>query len=217
MEHTESAVVVPLDAGWSDVGSWSAVWDVNPRDDAGNATHGDVLMHDAHDCLAFSQSRLVSVVGLDNIMVVETKGAVLVTHKDRTQQVKQVVEQLKSQKRLEASQHREVHRPWGKYDSIDNEARYQVKRITVNPGQKLSIQMHHHRAEHWVVVSGTANVGIDGQERLLAENQSVYIPLGAVHFLENPGKIPLELIEVQSGAYLGEDDIVRFEDQYGRS
>ncbi|SPJ34394.1 mannose-1-phosphate guanylyltransferase/mannose-6-phosphate isomerase [Kushneria phyllosphaerae] len=216
MEHTDSAVVVPMEAGWSDVGSWSAVWEVNDKDEAGNVSHGDVAIHQSSNCLAYSQSRLVSLVGLDNIMVVETKDAVLVASRDSAQEVKTLVERLKTEQRKEVLQHREVYRPWGKYDAIDCEPRYQVKRITVNPGQKLSVQMHHHRSEHWVVVSGTALVGINGEEQLVAENQSVYIPLGATHFMANPGKIPLELIEVQSGAYLGEDDIVRFDDIYGR-
>ncbi|REC94290.1 mannose-1-phosphate guanylyltransferase/mannose-6-phosphate isomerase [Kushneria indalinina] len=216
MEHTDSAVVVPMEAGWSDVGSWSAVWEVNDKDDVGNVSHGDVAIHQSSNCLAYSQSRLVSLIGLDNIMVVETKDAVLVASRDNAQEVKTLVERLKAEQRKEVSQHREVYRPWGKYDAIDCEPRYQVKRITVNPGQRLSVQMHHHRSEHWVVVSGTALVGINGEEQLVAENQSVYIPLGATHFMANPGKIPLELIEVQSGAYLGEDDIVRFEDIYGR-
>ena len=216
MEKESKSAVVPLQAGWSDIGSWSTLWDISPKDADGNVTKGDVTLLNSSNNLVFSTHRLVAGVGLEDLLIIETKDAVLVAHKDRDQNVKNVVEALKQAKRSEPLNHREVYRPWGKYDSIDMESRYQVKRITVNPGQKLSIQMHHHRAEHWIVVSGTARVGIDGVERLLSENESVYIPLGATHFLSNPGKIPLEVIEVQSGAYLGEDDIVRFEDMYGR-
>ncbi|WP_249979292.1 mannose-1-phosphate guanylyltransferase/mannose-6-phosphate isomerase [Vreelandella olivaria] len=217
MEKESQVAVVPLDAGWSDVGSWSALWDVSKKDRANNVRNGDVILENTQNCLVHSSHRLVATVGVENLIIVETKDAVLVVSKQEDQRVKQVVEQLKQNGRSELSAHREVYRPWGKYDSVDMSERYQVKRITVNPGQKLSIQMHHHRAEHWIVVSGTARVGINDEEMLLSENQSVYIPLGAKHFLENPGKIPLEVIEVQSGAYLGEDDIVRFEDVYGRS
>lgn len=217
MEKESQVAVVPLDAGWSDVGSWSALWDVSEKDSANNVRNGDVLLENTQNCLVHSSHRLVATVGIEDLIIVETKDAVLVASKQEDQRVKQIVEQLKHDGRSELSAHREVYRPWGKYDSVDMSERYQVKRITVNPGQKLSIQMHHHRAEHWIVVSGTARVGINDEEVLLSENQSVYIPLGAKHFLENPGKIPLEVIEVQSGAYLGEDDIVRFEDVYGRS
>ena len=217
MEKTDAAVVVPLDAGWNDVGAWSSLWDVNAKDDNGNVTTGDVMCHNTQDSLVTSTSRLVSTVGVSDIVVVETKDAVLVAAKDQVQEVKKIVERLKSEGRSEYQLHREVYRPWGKYDSIDNGERYQVKRISVKPGNKLSVQMHHHRAEHWIVVSGTAKVGRDDEEILLTENESVYLPVGCVHWLENPGKIPLELIEVQSGSYLGEDDIVRFEDLYGRS
>jgi mannose-1-phosphate guanylyltransferase/mannose-6-phosphate isomerase len=216
MEKTDKAVVVPLGAGWSDVGAWSAVWQVSDKDADGNSLRGDVVLHDVHGSHIHADHRLVSVLGLDDVVVVETSDAVLVASKDKVQDVKKIVEQLKLQDRSEVSLHRKVYRPWGAYDSIDRGQRYQVKCITVKPGAKLSVQMHHHRAEHWIVVSGTAKVHIDGKEVLLSENQSTYIPLGAVHALENPGKIPLELIEVQSGAYLGEDDIVRFEDRYGR-
>lgn len=216
MEKESKVAVIPLDAGWSDVGSWSALWEVNEKDSANNVTNGDVLVESTQNCLVHSSHRLVATVGVNDLIIVETKDAVLVTSKQEDQRVKQIVENLKQNERSELSAHREVYRPWGKYDSVDMSTRYQVKRITVNPGQKLSIQMHHHRSEHWIVVSGTARVGIDDEEVLLSENQSVYIPLGAKHFLENPGKIPLEVIEVQSGAYLGEDDIVRFEDVYGR-
>jgi mannose-1-phosphate guanylyltransferase len=217
MEKTAAAVVVPLDAGWSDVGAWSSLWKISKKDAAGNVHHGDVLAVNSNNNYVYAESSLVATVGLDNVVVVQTKDAVLVASKDKVQDVKAIVQQLKASGRTEHKIHREVYRPWGKYDSIDNGERYQVKRITVKPGEKLSIQMHHHRAEHWIVVSGTAKVAIDGKENLLSENQSIYIPLGAVHSLENPGKIPLELIEVQSGSYLGEDDIVRFSDRYGRA
>ncbi|WP_027351866.1 mannose-1-phosphate guanylyltransferase/mannose-6-phosphate isomerase [Halotalea alkalilenta] len=217
MEKDPRVAVVPLQAGWSDIGSWSSLWEISDKDQDGNVLTGDVIADTTHNTLVHSSHRLVATVGVEDLVVVETKDAVLITRKDQDQRVKLVVEQLKREGRCEHDNHREVYRPWGKYDSIDMEARYQVKRITVNPGQKLSVQMHHHRSEHWVVVSGTALVGIDGEEKLVAENESVYIPLGATHYMSNPGKIPLELIEVQSGAYLGEDDIVRFEDLYGRS
>lgn len=216
MEKTSAAVVVPLDAGWSDVGSWSSLWDISCKDDDGNVCSGDVLNVGSQNNYVYAETGLVATVGLQDVVVVQTKDAVLVAAKNKVQDIKTVVQRLKAAGRTEHRIHREVYRPWGKYDSIDNGERYQVKRITVKPGEKLSIQMHHHRAEHWIVVSGTANVTVDGKERLLSENQSVYIPLGAVHALENPGKIPLELIEVQSGSYLGEDDIVRFSDRYGR-
>ncbi|MEL0027785.1 MAG: mannose-1-phosphate guanylyltransferase/mannose-6-phosphate isomerase, partial [Perlucidibaca sp.] len=216
MEKTDAAVVVPMDAGWSDVGAFASLWDVLPKDADGNVHRGDVLAHDSHDNLVFAENALVATVGLRDTVVVQTKDAVLVAPRDRVQEVKQIVARLKAEGRTEHQLHREVYRPWGKYDSIDAAERYQVKRITVKPGAKLSVQMHHHRAEHWVVVCGTARVTLDGQEHLLTENQSIYLPVGAVHALENPGKIPLELIEVQVGPYLGEDDIVRFEDKYGR-
>lgn len=217
MEKTTKAVVVPLNAGWSDVGSWSSLWDVTAKDENNNVHKGDVLSVASKHNYVFAETGLVATVGLENIIVVQTKDAVLVAAKDKVQDVKSIVQQLKGAGRTEHRIHREVYRPWGKYDSIDNGARYQVKRITVKPGEKLSIQMHHHRAEHWIVVSGTANVTVDGKDTLMSENQSIYIPLGAIHALENPGKIPLELIEVQSGSYLGEDDIVRFSDRYGRA
>ncbi|MDR7119279.1 mannose-1-phosphate guanylyltransferase [Rheinheimera soli] len=217
MEKTTKAVVVPLNAGWSDVGSWSSLWDVSAKDENNNVHKGDVLSVSSKHNYVFAETGLVATVGLENIIVVQTKDAVLVAAKDKVQDVKSIVQQLKDAGRTEHRIHREVYRPWGKYDSIDNGARYQVKRITVKPGEKLSIQMHHHRAEHWIVVSGTANVTVDGKDTLMSENQSIYIPLGAIHALENPGKIPLELIEVQSGSYLGEDDIVRFSDRYGRA
>lgn len=217
MERTEQAAVVPLEAGWSDIGSWSALWDVKEHDAQGNACHGDVMLHDSHDLMVHADHRLVATVGVEDLVVVETKDAVLVAHKDRVQEVKKIVERLKREGRQEHINHREVYRPWGVYDSIDKGERYQVKCITVKPGAKLSVQMHHHRAEHWVVVSGTAKVTIGDKTQLVSENESTYIPIGQVHALENPGKIPLELIEVQSGSYLGEDDIIRFNDRYGRS
>lgn len=217
MEKTDSAVVVPLDAGWSDVGSWSSLWEVSEKNLEGNSHKGDVLSFNSQNNYVFAETGLVATVGLENTIVVQTKDAVLVASKDHVQDVKAIVQNLKKSGRPEHRVHREVYRRWGKQDSIDTGYRYQVKRITVMPEQKVSMQMHHHRSEHWIVVSGTAKVVIDGKENLLSENQSVYIPLGSAHALENPGKIPLELIEVQSGAYLGEDDIVRFSDRDSRS
>ncbi|MEQ1274403.1 mannose-1-phosphate guanylyltransferase/mannose-6-phosphate isomerase [Acinetobacter ursingii] len=216
MEKTTDAVVVPLDANWNDVGSWSALWDIQPKDNQGNVITGDVISVNSQNNYVHTESRLVSLLGVENLVVIETKDAVLVADKSKVQDIKKIVETLKQQDRTEHFCHREVYRPWGKYDSIDHAERYQVKRITVKPGQKLSIQMHHHRAEHWIVVSGTARIHKGKDNFLLSENESVYIPLGEIHALENPGKVPLELIEVQSGSYLGEDDIVRFEDMYGR-
>lgn len=211
------AVVVPLDAGWSDIGSWSSLWEVSEKDSNGNAIQGDVITQGSSNNLVRAEHRLVATVGVEDLVVVETKDAVLVAHKDRVQDVKAVVEALKHDGRHEHMNHREVYRPWGVYDSIDQGERYQAKRITVKPGCKLSVQMHHHRAEHWIVVSGTAQVTNGDKTYLVTENQSTYIPVGQVHALENPGVIDLELIEVQSGSYLGEDDIVRFEDRYGRA
>ncbi|HYN61832.1 MAG TPA: mannose-1-phosphate guanylyltransferase/mannose-6-phosphate isomerase [Rubrivivax sp.] len=208
--------MVPLAAGWSDLGAWDAVWQVSPKDWAGNACSGDALLLDSHDTLVHATSRLVGVIGLDNVVVVETPDAVLVTDRSRSQEVKHIVGELHKAGRSEPTLHRQVHRPWGWYDSIDSGPRFQVKRIMVKPGASLSLQKHHHRAEHWIVVSGTAEVTNGDQVILLSENQSTYIPLGQVHRLANPGKVPLEIIEVQSGSYLGEDDIVRFEDDYGR-
>ncbi len=216
MEKTDSAAMVPLDAGWSDVGSWTSLWETADKDEDGNVCVGDTILEKTRNSYVNAEQRLVSVIGLEDVIVVETKDAVMVAHKDDAQSIKNVVNKLKAEKRPEFEFHREVFRPWGSYDSIDNGARFQVKRITVKPGEKLSVQMHHHRAEHWIVVSGSANVTIDDNTKLVTENESVYIPIGAVHALENPGKIPLELIEVQSGAYLGEDDIIRFSDRYGR-
>jgi mannose-1-phosphate guanylyltransferase/mannose-6-phosphate isomerase len=216
MEKTADAAVISLDAGWSDVGSWSALWEVGQADGAGNVMRGDVLTHDSRNCYLHSSGRMVAAVGLEDHVVVETADAVLVARRDRTQDVKAIVEQLKQQGRGEALLHRRVNRPWGSYESIDHSERFQVKRITVNPGASLSLQLHHHRAEHWIVVKGTARITRGDETLVLSENQSTYIPLGVQHRLENPGLIPLELIEVQSGAYLGEDDIVRFDDKYGR-
>ncbi|WP_425221864.1 mannose-1-phosphate guanylyltransferase/mannose-6-phosphate isomerase [Pseudomonas sp.] len=217
MEKTADAVVVPLEAGWNDIGSWSALWDVSEKDSNGNVFKGDVLSDKTINSYIHADSRMVATVGVENLVVVETKDAVLVVNKDKVQDVKKIVDQLKACNRTEYLNHREVYRPWGKYDSVDQGERYQVKRITVKPGAKLSVQMHHHRAEHWIVVSGTARVTVGEKTYLVGENESTYIPLGQVHSLHNPGVIPLELIEVQSGSYLGEDDIVRFEDQYGRA
>lgn len=208
--------VVPMDAGWSDVGAWDALWQIADKDASGNVARGDVLFEDSRNTLVYAQDRMVACVGLDDAVIVETPDAVLVARKDKTQNVKQIVAALKAGSRSQASAHRKIHRPWGWYDSIDNGERFQVKRIVVNPGARLSLQMHHHRAEHWIVVKGTAEVTNGERTFLLGENESTYIPLGHVHRLANPGKLPLEIIEVQSGSYLGEDDIVRFEDTYGR-
>jgi mannose-1-phosphate guanylyltransferase / mannose-6-phosphate isomerase len=216
MEKTQHGVVVPLDAGWSDVGSWSALHEAIAGDESGNVRIGDVLTVGSRDCYLQSTSRLVAAVGLEDHVVVETKDAVLVAPKGRVQDVKELVTLLKKQGRYETSLHREVFRPWGSYDSIDHGDRFQVKRLSVKPGASMSLQMHHHRAEHWIVVAGTARITRGEETFLLEENQSTYIPLGTKHRIENPGKIPLHIIEVQSGTYLGEDDIVRFEDRYGR-
>lgn len=212
-----ASVVVPLDAGWSDIGAWEALWEVADQDAQGNALRGDVIAHDAKRNLLFAQSRMVAAVGIDDLVVVETPDAVLVAHKDRAQDVKKITEQLDASGRGESEFHRQVHRPWGAFEGIDHGERFQVKRLSVKPGATLSLQMHHHRAEHWIVVKGTARVTCDDSNFLLTENQSTYIPIGSKHRLENPGTVPLEIIEVQSGSYLGEDDIVRFEDVYNRS
>lgn len=217
MEKTEKTVVVPLDAGWNDIGNWSTLWDIEEKDNDGNVCHGDVINLDSSDCYINAQEKLVATIGLNDIVVIETKDAVLVSKKSSVQQVKDVVETLKSQQRSEATLHREVYRPWGKYDSLDKGERFKVKRITVKPGARLSTQMHHHRAEHWIVVSGTAKVSNADTEIILTENQSTYIPIGSKHSLENPGMVDLQLIEVQSGCYLEEDDIIRFDDKYGRN
>ena len=216
MEKTESAAVVPMQAGWSDVGSWSALWELAERDENENLLRGDVMAEDASGCLVHGGDRLVGILGVRDLVVVDTDDALMVADKSRVQEVKTLVQRLKQSERSEAQNHRKVFRPWGYYDSIDAGPRFQVKRIVVKPGCQLSLQMHHHRAEHWIVVRGTAKVTRGDDQLLLTENESTFIPLGVVHRLENPGAIPLELIEVQSGSYLGEDDIVRFEDKYGR-
>ena len=211
-----AGVVIPLSAGWSDVGAWEALWQVLPKDADGNVGQGDVLLQDSHNTLALSEGRLIACVGVDDLIVVETADAILVAHKNKTQDVKKIVDRLKAAGRTEGQTHRKVFRPWGWYDSVDQGERFQVKRIVVKPGGTLSLQMHHHRAEHWIVVSGTAKVTKGEESFLLSENESTFIPLGTTHRLENPGRVDLEMIEVQSGSYLGEDDIVRFEDVYGR-
>ena len=211
-----TGVVLPMQAGWSDIGAWDSLWSILPKDEQGNVATGDVLLHNSRNTLAHSSGRLIACLGVDDLIVVETDDAVLVAHKNHTQDVKVIVDRLKKEGKPQAQWHRKVHRPWGWYDSIDNGGRFQVKRIVVKPGGSLSLQMHHHRAEHWIVVSGTAKVTKGDETFLVTENQSTYIPLGTTHRLVNPGAIPLEMIEVQSGSYLGEDDIVRFEDVYGR-
>lgn len=219
MEKAKNVLVIPLDAGWSDIGGWRAIWEILEKDASQTASIGDVITIDTQNTLIHNdnKNKLVVTIGLDDLVIVDTKNALLVAHKDQVQKVKEAVEEISQQGREEHLFHREVHRPWGSYDSIDNGNRYQVKRISVKPGASLSLQMHHHRAEHWVVVSGTAVVQVGDKETLLTENQSVYIPIGETHRLTNPGKVKLELIEVQSGSYLGEDDIVRFQDLFGRT
>jgi len=216
MENTNKAVAIPLEAGWNDVGSWSSLWEVCPQDEDGNVILGDVLTENVHNSYLRSEHRLLAAIGLDNVTVVETADAVLVTHNDHVQEVKKIFAILKATARREADLHRKVYRPWGYYETIDIESRFQVKRITVNPGASLSLQMHYHRSEHWVVVKGTALITRGDKTFILGENQSTYISVGVKHRLENPGKLPLEIIEIQLGSYLGEDDIVRFEDIYGR-
>ncbi len=216
MEKTSEAIVVPLDAGWSDVGSWSSLWEISEKDKQGNTHHGDVISIDSKNDYVYADSCLVATIGVTDLVIIQTKDAVLVADRNQVQNVKNIVAQLKKDGRHEHHIHREVFRPWGKYDSIDQGERYQVKRITVKPGEALSLQMHHHRAEHWVVVAGTAKVTVGSAVKIISENESIYIPLGETHCLENPGKIPLDIIEVRSGAYLDEDDIVRFDDKYGR-
>ncbi|EDN67765.1 Mannose-1-phosphate guanylyltransferase/mannose-6-phosphate isomerase [Beggiatoa sp. PS] len=216
MENTNKAVAIPLEAGWNDVGSWSSLWEVCPQDEDGNVILGDVLTENVHNSYLRSEHRLLAAIGLDNVTVVETADAVLVTHNDQVQEVKKIFAILKATARREADLHRKVYRPWGYYETIDIESRFQVKRITVNPGASLSLQMHYHRSEHWVVVKGTALITRGDKTFILGENQSTYISIGVKHRLENPGKLPLEIIEIQLGSYLGEDDIVRFEDIYGR-
>jgi mannose-1-phosphate guanylyltransferase / mannose-6-phosphate isomerase len=217
MEKTDKGVVLPLDAGWNDVGSWSALWSVTKKDANGNAISGDVLTVKTQNSFIFSEDRLVTVIGVDDLVVIETKDAVMVVSKDKVQDVNQLVSQLKTLGRSETQLHRKAYRPWGYYDSVDNGSRHQTKRIVVKPGAKLSLQKHHHRAEHWIVVKGTALVTREDKQTLLTENESTFIPLGTIHRLENPGVIPLEIIEIQSGSYLGEDDIVRYGDNYGRA
>ncbi len=216
MEHTQEGVVIPLDAGWNDVGSWSALWEIGEKDEAGNVTMGDVLALDSKNCYLRSDGRLLATVGIEDLVVVDTADVIMVAPRDQVQRVKELVGQLSIDQRHEIDVHARVHRPWGCYQGIDIADRYQVKRISVKPGASLSLQMHHHRAEHWIVVNGTAKVTCDDKTFLLSENESTYIPVGTKHRLENPGQIPLDIIEVQSGSYLGEDDIVRFEDIYGR-
>lgn len=216
VEKTNNAVVVPMDIGWNDIGSWSSLWDICEKDRNGNVKHGDVVLHDSYNSYFRTDGMLLAAVGIKDLILVATKDAIMVAHKDEVQNLKKIIKVLEIGSRSELALHREVYRPWGKFDVIDAGDRYKVKRITVNAGAKLSLQMHHHRAEHWVVVSGTARVTNGDKTFLLSENESTYIPVGAVHSLENPGKVKLELIEIQSGRYLGEDDIVRFEDLYGR-
>ncbi len=215
--EASQGIVIPLDVGWSDIGAWSSLWDVMPKDSEGNICQGDVIAEDTNNSLLIAEHRLLATVGLKDVVVIETADAVLVADKSRAQDVRKIVDRLKGDQRSEYLTHRCVYRPWGHYEGVDEGGRFQVKRITVNPGATLSLQMHHHRAEHWVVVSGTARVTRGKETFILSENESTFIPVGETHRLENPGKLPLEIIEVQSGAYLGEDDIVRFEDNYGRS
>lgn len=216
MEKTSHSVVVPMDAQWCDVGSWSSLWDISTKDDNGNVTHGDVIYHNSNNNYVYAENSLVATIGTDNLVIVQTKDALLIAKQDQVQNIKKVVDVLKREKRSEHISHREEYRPWGRYDSVDQGGRYQVKRITVKPGERLSTQMHYHRAEHWVVVAGTAKVTRGDDVFLVSENESTFIPVGVVHTLENPGKVPLEVIEIQSGTYLGSDDIIRFDDKYGR-
>ncbi len=217
MEKTTDAVVIPMDAGWSDIGSWSSLWDISEKDGDGNSIHGDAIVHETYNSYVKTDGKLVAAIGVNDLVIVSTKDVLMVAHKDNVQEVSNFTTKLKAESRSEWKLNREVFRPWGKYDAIDRGDRYQVKRITVKPGAKLSLQLHHHRSEHWVVVCGAAKVTNGENTFLLAENESTYIPAGIVHALENPGKVDLELIEVQSGSYLGEDDIVRINDIYGRS
>ena len=216
MEHTEHGVVIPLDAGWNDVGSWSALWEIGEKDATGNVTMGDVLALDSENNYLRSDGRLLATVGIDNLVVIDTPDVVMVAPKDQVQRIKDLVGELNENQRHEIDVHAQVHRPWGCFQGIDFSDHYQVKRVSVRPGASLSLQMHHHRAEHWVVVKGTAKVTCGDKTYFLSENESTYIPIGEKHRLENPGQIPLDIIEIQSGNYLGEDDIVRFEDIYGR-
>jgi len=216
MEKTAEAVVVPLDAGWSDVGSWSVLWELSEKDESNNVLTGDIFLHNTSNCYINTDEKLVAAVGVENLVIVNTKDAVLVVDKSKVQDVKKVVEYLKKQNRSEYRRHRESYRPWGRSDIVVNETRFNVNRLTVKPGGMFSLQMHHHRTEHWVVLSGTGKVTLEDKSYLITENQSTFIPVGTVHMLENPGKIPLILLEIQSGSYLGEDDIIRIKDKYGR-
>ena len=216
MEKTADAVVVGLDADWSDVGSWSALWEVSPKDGQGNVLSGDAWVHNSENCYINSDEKLVAAIGVENLVIVSTKDAVLVMNRERSQDVKKAVEFLKQNQRSEYKRHREIYRPWGRCDVVVQTPRFNVNRITVKPGGAFSMQMHHHRAEHWVILAGTGQVTVNGKQFLLTENQSTFIPIGAEHSLENPGRIPLEVLEIQSGSYLGEDDIIRIKDQYGR-
>ncbi|EHX8179450.1 mannose-1-phosphate guanylyltransferase/mannose-6-phosphate isomerase [Escherichia coli] len=216
MEKTQDCVVIPLDADWSDIGSWTSLWEISEKDEHENVSYGDVINYNSRNNYIYSEGSLISTVGVNNLIIVQTKDALLVAQQDNVQDIKKIVEILKKQKRSEHISHREVYRPWGRYDSVERGDRYQVKRITVKPGECLSTQMHHHRAEHWVVVAGTAKVTCGERTFFVTENESTFIPIGTVHTLENPGKIPLEVIEIQSGVYLGDDDIVRLSDKYGR-
>lgn len=215
MEETEDAVVIPLNAGWNDVGSWSALWEVNNKDDNLNALTGEIFVHDSNNCYINTDDTFVAAIGVENLVIVNTKDAVLVINKSKVQDVKKVVEYLKNNNRREHKMHRESYRPWGRQDKIVDTPRYHINRVVVKPGGKFSLQKHLHRAEHWVILSGTAEVTLEDKVFLLTENQSTFIPAGATHMLENPGKIPLELLEIESGSYLGEDDIIRFKDHYG--
>ena len=216
MENTADAVVIPMDAGWSDVGSWSSLWDITKKDKNGNVIHGDVIIHNSNNSFIRSDDKMVAAIGVDNLVIAATKDVVMIANKDNAQDVNIIAKELQDSKRKEWETHREVYRPWGKYDLIDYGNRYQVKKITVKPGAALSLQKHQYRAEHWIVVIGTAKITKGEKTLLLAENESVYIPIGVVHALENPGESDLELIEIQSGSYLGEDDIIRLQDRYGR-
>ncbi len=216
MEKTNHSVVVPMDAQWCDVGSWNSLWDISTKDGNGNVTYGDVIHYNSNNNYVYAESSLVTTIGADDLVIVQTKDALLIAKQNQVQDIKKVVDVLKRENRSEHISHREEYRPWGRYDSVDQGGRYQVKRITVKPGERLSTQMHYHRAEHWVVVAGTAKVTRGDEVFIVTENESMFIPVGVVHTLENPGKVPLEVIEIQSGTYLGSDDIVRFDDKYGR-
>ena len=216
MEKTSEGIVIPLDVGWNDIGSWKSVWETSKKDTNNNSISGNVIIEDTKNCYLRGEKRLIVSIGLNDLIVVETNDALLISNKNQTQKVKNIVNLLKKKNISSGSQHKKIYRPWGNYASIVEESRWQVKLINVKPGERLSLQMHHHRSEHWVVVNGTAKVEINNETKILSENESTYIPLGSKHRLSNPGKIPLLLIEIQSGAYVGEDDIVRFEDNYGR-